>query len=346
MLNTFHPQEIEEHIEFSSTPFKISTITALGSIGADVNLQSLFEKIPIDENDHYTSHNPIPIYVEYGRTKCEHSFRGVHHKPKKNMRNQVIDAKVKRFDNQATFDYKLGNVYHINTKVFNNGTVHMTGIKSIPDGQRVINDIIDRIRSISIINDENIDVNNKYSALAPITTAPLDNADCKSSTDTTDYDAPVVSVDAKLLAGPLSVHLINSDFKVNFKLKREVLHEILVRTYKNKCTYEPCIYPGVKLQYFWNTATQNNENDGNCQCPGNHCVGKGRGDQISNCKKVTIGIFQSGCVIITGASMVKQIEDCYAYICRVMRDNMDEIRRKNYMIPEPDQAEAMLTKMM
>jgi TATA-box binding protein (TBP) (component of TFIID and TFIIIB) len=314
ILNTFLPQEIEEHIQFNSTPFKISTITALGSIGADVNLQVLFEKVALDIN----TLELAPIYIEYGRTKSEHSFRGIHHKPKKNLRNQVIDVKVKRFDNQATFDYKLGTTYHINTKVFNNGTIHMTGIKSIPDGQRVINDIIDRVHAISIetekLNEENA-VN-------------------------------VVPINSKLIAGPLSVHLINSDFKVNFKLKREVLHEILVRTYKNKCTYEPCIYPGVKLQYFWNTATKNNNNDGNCQCPGSHCAGKGRGDQIGHCKKVTIGVFQSGCVIITGASMVEQIEECYTYICRVMHENMNEIRRRNYMVPGPEQAEAMLTAMM
>lgn len=307
-MEAFHPQEIDEKIVFESTSFKISTITALGSIGACVNLQTFFEKMPLND-----SSETGPIYIEYGRTKSEHSFRGKHHKDKKNQRNVASrsETKVKRFDNQATLDFKMSVDidYHVNTKMFNNGTVHMTGLKAVTDGEKVISWIINCLQKFSDATEpshEGVD------------------------------ETLIVPIYSKLTPGPFSIHLINSDFKVNYRIKREVLHEILVRNYKNKCTYEPCIYPGVKLQYFYNTATENHKNNGNCQCPC-QCAGKGKGAVVGDCKKVTIGVFQSGCVIITGASTVTQIDECYPYICKVLKDNIDLVRKRNYIVPRPEE---------
>ena len=59
---------------------------------------------------------------------------------------------------------------------------------------------------------------------------------------------------------------------------------------------------------------------------------------MGDCKKVTIGVFQSGCVIITGAATVTQIEECYPYICKVLKDNIDLIRKRNYIVPRPEEA--------
>jgi len=317
---------------FHSTPFKISTITALSGVGADVNLQTLFEQVELEDDESVVG----PVYIEYGRTKSEHSFRGSHHKPKKNTANANIaqnehgsSSKVKRFDNQATLDYKIAPDYYINTKVFNNGTVHMTGIKSIPDGNRVISDLINRIE--------------KVVAATKVAQAAADaNANANTDVGTGIDEARIIPAGAVLSAQPVTVHLINSDFRINFKLKREILYDILVHKYKNKCTYEPCIYPGVKLQYFWNSATKNDVHNGNCQCSRGQCRGKGKGATEGDCKKVTIGIFQSGCVIITGASAVEQIDDCYAYICRIMRESINEIRRRTYIIPDDETIKALL----
>ena len=51
--------------------------------------------------------------------------------------------------------------------------------------------------------------------------------------------------------------LINSDFKLNFEIKRSELHQILVNNYKIYSSYEPCIYPGVNIKYFWNKKYNN-----------------------------------------------------------------------------------------
>ena len=67
-------------------------------------------------------------------------------------------------------------------------------------------------------------------------------------------------------------------------------------------SYEPCIYPGVNIKYFINT----NNRCGICECE-NLCNGKGNGCGDGNCKKVTIAVFKSGKVIITGGQNKDQI---------------------------------------
>jgi len=128
------------------------------------------------------------------------------------------------------------------------------------------------------------------------------------------------------------VCLINTDFEVNTKIKREHLYGVLVDKQKNLCSYVPEMYPGVKLQYLWN---RNRNHNGNCRCYPQendtflqkYCVGNGSGTEQFACKKITIAIFQSGRIIITGASF-EQIEDAYSYIVRIIKENFDKVHKK------------------
>ena len=102
--------------------------------------------------------------------------------------------------------------------------------------------------------------------------------------------------------------LINSDFSVGFKIKRENLYELLVNEYGIYVTYEPDIYPGVNSKFFWNEETINTKQRGVCCCT-KKCDGKGLGKGNGDCKKITVAIFQSGNIIITGARTVQQLND-------------------------------------
>ena len=110
------------------------------------------------------------------------------------------------------------------------------------------------------------------------------------------------------------VVLINSDFSCNFKIRREKLFEILDRKCGLVVNYESDNYPGVKI----------------CKCKiGKTCSGKGLGTDEDNdsCRKITISIFQSGKIIITGARDNVQIKDAYEYITRILRENYFEVAR-------------------
>ena len=124
----------------------------------------------------------------------------------------------------------------------------------------------------------------------------------------------------------IDIVLINSDFNINFKIKRNNLYSILSKDYQITTRYEPCIYPGVNSKYYWNKAYENFEYEGKCYCS-KPCIGKGKGNGDGDCKKITIAAFQSGSVIITGAREIIHIEKAQAFINRVFRENYDLIRK-------------------
>ncbi len=102
--------------------------------------------------------------------------------------------------------------------------------------------------------------------------------------------------------------LINSDFDIGYEINREILQREII-DYGIYSSYEPCIYPGVNIKYFINV----NNSDGICCCE-SICNGKGRADGDGNCKKVTIAVFKSGKIIITGGQNTKQLESAYYFI--------------------------------
>jgi hypothetical protein len=93
--------------------------------------------------------------------------------------------------------------------------------------------------------------------------------------------------------------------------------------YNNICSFQPLTYPGVKLEYYWNSDSQEK---GICICKG-PCFGKGTGHGENNCKKVTVAIFDSGQLLITGANAFCQIDAAYKFICGVIRDNIEEVKK-------------------
>ena len=132
--------------------------------------------------------------------------------------------------------------------------------------------------------------------------------------------------------------MINTDFKIytdkelveRFSIRRKELHNTLIGNhYNNKSSFQPGVYQGVKLEYFWNK--QNKNKNGICQCSAN-CFGKSSGDGDGNCKKVTIAIFESGSILITGGVTFEQVTDAYNYICKVISEN--QIAVKKQIMPE------------
>ena len=108
--------------------------------------------------------------------------------------------------------------------------------------------------------------------------------------------------------------LINSDFDLGFEINRDALQREIIEA-GIYSSYEPCIYPGVNIKYFINI----NNFDGICCCE-SMCNGKGRADGDGRCKKITIAVFKSGKVIITGGQSIEQLETAYYFI----QDFIDE----------------------
>lgn len=265
---------------FEPTPYKISTITATGSVNTSIDLQKFFDYCNLEENE---TKEGI-IYIEFGTKKtCITTFKGI--KKKNSKKNS------KRFDNQVTVLCRLSEDKVINVKVFKNGNIQMTGIKSIEQGESALGIVVESIKDIF-------------------------------------QKCPTVVSDIELLKGTnICIHLINSDFKTGIEINRENINSLLQTKYDIYSCFERSIYPGVKVQYFWQ---QNDNTHGVCNCK-TPCNGKGKGNGDGDCKKITIAIFQSGCIIITGASQPIQINHAYTFICDVIKNNMNYIKKKKLL---------------
>jgi len=256
----------------NSTPWKISTITATGSINSLINLKLLYDIFEIDDNI---------LYVEFGTNKSDTFSKGIN--PKIANRKRKKTKTIKRFDNQITViiskigDKDIKDQYKktdVNVKIFKNGNIQMTGLKSEKQGEDIINFIIDKIQ--------------KYESQSDIVANP-------ENVSLTKY----------------KIQLINSDFRIDKIIIRDKLNKLINYEYGIDSSFEPCIYPGVKIKYMWR---DDNVNNGVCKC-----------EEECDCKKITIAVFQSGCIIITGAQKQLQIDEAYKYINNIFNTHYNDI---------------------
>lgn len=231
-------------------------------------------------------------------------FIWVENGPNRSRGNNLKKAKRsaeerKIFDNQVTVIYRFSEKYMPNIKLFRNGNIHITGIRHPSDGEFIVKKMSEEV--LRIAKDEKNILNQ-----ALVT------------------DLSVIE------PCNFKIRMINSDFSIPFRIRRKDLHRLLIsHVYNNICSFQPGTYPGVKLQYYWNE--HYHQHDGRCMCD-EHCDGKGDGSRIGFCKKVTISVFESGKVLITGATSFEQIEKAYAFICKVIMDNQDELKK---VVPVP-----------
>lgn len=110
-----------------------------------------------------------------------------------------------------------------------------------------------------------------------------------------------------------SVQLINTDYALNKFINQDALHKILINEYNLFSMLEKTIYQGVNTKFFYNAQ---NPETGICQCS-NFCKGQGSGDGEGECKRITMSIFRTGKIIITGARQIKQIDAAYTFLNKV-----------------------------
>lgn len=118
-----------------------------------------------------------------------------------------------------------------------------------------------------------------------------------------------------------SVQLLNSDYKINALVRRDELHRILVNKYKLFSTLETTIYQGINTKYYYNEESE--RKNGICWCE-RPCNGQGDGKSLGNCKRITVAIFQTGSIIITGARNMNQLDEAYVFMNKVIKDNAYE----------------------
>ncbi len=209
----------------------------------------------------------------------------------------------------------------VNIKLFNNGKITLTGAKEESDGyyaSTVLLEELKKNKSIFLKPDENENETDK------ITLVEMDENEIKN----------IKIVNYRII-------MINSDFNTNFKIDLIKLLNILNANEGELFTkFNPEKYRGLIIGFYWNTDKR--VQDGICNCS-TKCTGKGNGTGDGNCKKITISIFKSGSVIITGGRLLKQVEDTYRAINDIFEKYYHDIIKLSILdyIGENDESETV-----
>tara|TARA_B110001469_G_C9647163_1_gene327719 strand:+ start:1140 stop:2183 length:1044 start_codon:yes stop_codon:yes gene_type:complete len=320
-------------MKFSSTDLRISTHTATCNINSFVNLAIISKYLQISDDIQYIEHGN---FIKRGTNMKIHSKKA--------------KAKKRVFFNQITFVIKPCSDRLNNVKLFNNGAISMTGLKNFDEGEKSIKILIDIIKdlkgvfykSLTVSNIESIEessinckfCNNNVSRNNVKRTkcdhyicnlcSNIDHTNCKTCNTILIEKGILEPTVCKLK--DYKIVLINSDYYLGFEVNRNILHELLCYKYNIFSSYEPCIYPGVNSKYYFNTNNNNKEYEGKCYCDV-YCDGKGVGEGNGQCKKITVSIFQSGSIIITGARNMNQIKTAHKFINNVINDNYEKIKK-------------------
>jgi TATA-box binding protein (TBP) (component of TFIID and TFIIIB) len=323
-------------MNISPTDLRISTHTATCNINTHVNLQVVSKYLEINEQIKY---------VEYGDT--------IKKGENKKVQSKKAKAKKRVFFNQITIIIEPTKGRLNNVKLFNNGAVSMTGLKQLDEGEKSINILLTNIRDIEGISYYNL----SNLELEKLKTTHSNGIECKFCNKTLSHNnikrthcnhyicnicnesehKECKVCNTKLVETGLyfpnlckvknyKIVLINSDYYLGFEIKRDILHELLVNKYNIFSSYEPCIYPGVNSKYYFNYEYSDKPYIGKCYC-NVYCDGKGNGNGIGECKKITVAIFQSGSIIITGARDMEQIKHAHKFINGVINDNYNSIKK-------------------
>jgi hypothetical protein len=277
------------------TPYVVSTITANGSVGADVRINVFFEHAAV-----VMKGAPGIVWLQYG-TERE---RGEYPKKRK------VGVR-RKFGDQVSFYMWLATGHTAHVKLFENGNLHMTGLRRVEEGHAIQQSVAAEIRRIAAENDVHVLV---------------------------DPDAAGLGASDQFV-----IRMINCDFSIPFHVRRRELHQLLsVDPYNTVCMFQPGTYPGVKLEYYWSSAVDS-KRDGVCRCTKlrvhrrrvTAMTNHPHPDVECNCKKVTVAVFESGRVLITGANDFNQVDEAYAFITSVMAAHANDLQRRLPPPPPP-----------
>lgn len=255
--------------------------------------------------------NPIDIF---NPDEVNSVLETIHALESNSLKKQGRQKKVKEnedFYNSCSFIVKASSeIKPVNIKLFNNGKITLTGSKDETDGFYACSVLLNEMRKeIKIFPD-----------LVNIDEIPTDNLTIEQIQEENNLKVNIYNC---LNIMNYQITMINSDFNTNFKIDLIKLLNILNNDDKELFTkFNPEKYRGLIIGFYWNSTKPSQ--DGKCYCK-TRCKGKGTGTGEGCCKKITIAIFKSGSVIITGGRLIKQIEDSYKFINDVFKKYYHDI---------------------
>jgi len=319
------------------TKLKISIMSATASLNSILNLKCLSKFLKKD-------HNICFIDSMFNMT------RRISNVSKKKIFYNQITLKIRPYYNPK-LDINLNLM--VNLKLFRNGKLQLCGLKNENDGLLAIKILVRKLNNIIQTEIEHINIyikkfNNKitkkivnylhdknfylidYTGIMNIiNNKNINNFYIKNNN--VNFSNNIInklSNNNILDITKYNITLINSDFFIGFKLNRNTVYDFILNDIKLLCDYDPCIYQGVLIKFYWNN--MKSFQNGRCNCK-KGCNGKGTGNGDGECKKITISIFQSGNIIITGKCNRFELYYIYDFIVNILKENMEKLKQLSFV---------------
>tara|TARA_B100000886_G_C20404648_1_gene484166 strand:- start:818 stop:1714 length:897 start_codon:yes stop_codon:yes gene_type:complete len=232
---------------------KISTISATCFLGVNLNLPDIYKYIKLDKNKIITIKYKTfvkSLEVQKKRKKKKNCFQ--------NQMTVEIKPDLKDYPNSK-----------VSVKIFKNGSIQMSGIKSVEAVNTVLNKLIKELsKQLGVIEDNAI------------------------------KEINFIENNEKIEVSKFKIDMINCGFLCGYEINRENLYNRLLK-HNVECKYEPSIHAGVNIKYH----------------------------PSDNEKKVSVFIFESGNIIITGAKNVINIMEAYNFVTDFLSLNKKDIER-------------------
>lgn len=263
---------------------KISTITLDCKLGVKIDLAALSHNLVLKMDE--------IVSIKFGDRNNPATNRTIVHlvskkKPSKRAFYNQVTILMKPMNNQER--------KHINIKVFKNGSLQMTGCKDMDDFYNVTTTLIRVLKRGQDVRVREV-VNEKGKKIV------------KKSIKHYDYIVDYAENHDKIHIHESNVRMINSNFKLDYRVDRKKLHKLLEKNHGNREDTSKLGY----IEYKYKPSG------------GHSCVNIKYPYDARN--KPSVFVFQTGSIIITGAKTLPQIIMAYYFINKLLDMYYHEIR--------------------
>ena len=306
--------DIKMNIVFSE--FKIVTITINAILPIDINYSN-FVKF-INDCDSFIPKNKIDKDIEFYNCfsfKCNINDNLLNVKYFKNGSLQITGCK--KVENITELILKIINVIKNNKELL---------IEETPSNYKAIKILeknkINELRKIGLqYNLDNYNKLKKKNIIEKIITETnylIDNEIINkyNSKNIDNFDIKDSEIKISMINSSYEIYNEINDIKYNFEIDRRRLFNFIKDNTKLSCYYDNTQHQGVKINFMYNE----NKN-GECNCDKN-CILKNKKNR--NCKKITILIFNSAKIVITGSDSLERTRLCYNFVNNIISNNYNK----------------------
>ena len=228
---------------------KIAVISINCALNADINIREIWDKFPLNDE----------IRTIKFKTQIKSTDNNLIEKEKKKLEKKLkqkkeVKSTKKRFKGDNFYNciiivVNISPTKIINIKLFNNGSIQMTGSKNLNQTEKALNIIIKYLKM------KCYDTIDKKKVLVPFLLIPMSKSELKlfKKKYPDDEERRIVRNTQRLDLRKLklfnfNINMINTSFSLNFKIHLGELNKILEQ--KNDCivTYEASIHAGINIK--------------------------------------------------------------------------------------------------